>query len=103
MNIRITSRKFRAKDALKDFIKEEIKSLEKYDDRIQDVNVVLSFTHVKASIKTAEIILTLPGKTISVIESSEEFEKSVTFALEKIKKQMSKIKTKRLSRKKNED
>jgi putative sigma-54 modulation protein len=103
MNIRITSRKFKAKETLKDYIKEEIKSLEKYDDRILDVNVVLSFTHVKSSIKTVEIVLTLPGKTISVIESSEEFEKSVNFALVKIKKQISKIKTKRLSRKKNED
>lgn len=103
MNIQITSRKFRAKDSLKDFIKEEVKSLEKFNDQILDVNVILSYTHPKDSIKTSEIILGLPGKIITVIESSEEFEKSVSGAVEKIKKQLHKIKTKRLSRKKNED
>ncbi len=103
MNIQITSRKFRAKDSLKDFIKEEVKSLEKFNDAILDVNVILSYTHSKDSIKTSEIILGMPGKIITVIESSEEFEKSVSKAVEKIKKQLQKIKTKRLSRKKDED
>ena len=103
MNIQITSRKFRAKDSLKDFIKEELKSLEKFNDQILDVNVILSFTHPKDSIKTSEIIVGLPGKLITVIESSDEFEKAISGAVEKIKKQLNKIKTKRLSRKKNED
>jgi putative sigma-54 modulation protein len=103
MNIRITSRKFRAKDYLKDFIKEEIKTLEKFEDRIQDVNVVLSFTHPKDSIKSAEIVLSLPGKIISVTESSVEFEKSVVIAVQKIRKQITKLKTKKIIRKKNED
>ncbi len=103
MNIQITSRKFRAKDSLKDFIKSEVKSLEKFNDQIQGVNIILSYTHPKNSIKTSEIILNLPGKTITVIESSEEFEKSVIGAVEKIRKQLAKIKTKRLTRKKNED
>lgn len=103
MNIQITSRKFRAKDSLKNFIKDEVKSLEKFNDQIIDVNVVLSFTHLKDSIKTAEFILSLPGKTITVEKSSEEFEKSVTLAVEKIRKQLGKLKTKRLARKKNED
>ena len=103
MNIQITSRKFRAKDSLKDFIKSEVKSLERFNDQILDVNVILSFTHPKDSIKTSELVLGLPGKTITVIESSEEFEKSVSLAVEKIKKQLGKIKTKKLARKKNED
>jgi putative sigma-54 modulation protein len=103
MNIRITSRKFKAKDSLKDYIKEEIKTLEKFEDRIHDVNVVLSFTHPKDSIKSAEIVLSLPGKIISVTESSEEFEKSVAIAVQKIRKQITKLKTKKIIRKKNED
>ena len=103
MNIRITSRKFKAKQSLKDFIKEEIKSLEKFEDRILDANVVLSFTHSKDSIKSVEIVLSLPGKIISVTESSDDFEKSASIAVQKIRKQISKLKTKRISRKKNED
>lgn len=101
MNIRITSRKFKAKDSLKDYIKAEVKSLEKYYDQILDCNVILSFTHVKDSIKTAEVIIKLPGHTITVETSSEEFEKSVTLAVDKIEKQLVKIKTKRVAKKKS--
>lgn len=103
MNIKITSRKFKAKDSLKDYIKNEVSVLEKFFDQIHDVNVILSFTHTKDSIKTAEINVSIPGKIISVETSSEEFEKSVASSVEKIRKQLSKIKTKRLSRPKNED
>lgn len=100
MNIRITSRKFKAKETLKEFIKDEVKSLERYFDEILDCNVILSFTHMKDSIKTAEVIVKLPGHTISVEVSSDEFEKSVSQAVEKIQKQLIKIKTKRVDKKK---
>lgn len=103
MNIQITSRKFRAKDSLKDFIKQEIKELEKFNDQILDINVILSFTHPKDSIKIAEIIVKLPGKSITIENSSDTFEKSVTSAVEKIKTQLKKLKTKRIIRPKNED
>ncbi len=98
MNIRITSRKFKAKDSLKDFIKNEIKSLEKNNNQILDVNVILSFTHIKDSIKTSEIIVTVPRHTFSVTVSSDEFEKSISSAVEKLQKQLIKLKTKRLTR-----
>jgi len=103
MNIQITSRKFKAKDSLKDFIKDEVKALEKFNDDILDVNVVLSFTHPKDSIKIAEVIVKLPGKSITIENSSDTFEKSVCSAIEKIKTQLKKIKTKRIVRPKNED
>jgi len=103
MNIQITSRKFKAKDSLKNFIKEEIKELEKFNDQILDINVILSFTHPKDSIKIAEIIVKLPGKSITIENSSDTFEKSVTLAIEKIKTQLKKLKTKRIVRPKNED
>lgn len=98
MNIRITSRKFRAKDSLKDFITDEIKKLERFNDNIMDVNVVLSFTHLKDSIKEVEILLQLPGKTLTVSESSEDFFKSVSLATEKVERQLKKIKDKRLAK-----
>lgn len=100
MNIQITSRKFRAKDSLKDYIKEEIKRLERYNDKIMDVNVVLSFTHLVDSIKQVEMTVKVPGKIVSVSNESEEFEKSVSGAIEKVIKQLKKIKTKRIARKK---
>lgn len=98
MNVKITSRKFRAKNSLKDFIREGITVLEKYNDEIISVDVILSFTHIKDSIKTAEIKLSVPKKIITVTSDSDEFEKSVTLSIEKIRKQLSKLKTKRLVR-----
>lgn len=103
MNIQITARKFRAKDSLKDFIREEIKSLEKFSDQIIEANIVLSYIHPKDSIKNVEIVLQIPGKVITVNEASEEFEKSLNVAIEKLKRQLTKVKTKRIVRKKNED
>ena len=100
MNIQITARKFRAKDSLKDFIRNEIKSLERFNDDILDVNVVLSYTHLKDSIKSAEIVVQIPGKTITVNQSSDAYEKSVSGAIQKIIRQLSKVKTKRIARKK---
>jgi len=98
MNINITSRKFKAKETLKEFINEEVKLLEKYNEKILDVDVVLSYTHVKDSIKTAEIIVKIPGKTLNVSEDSEEFSKSVNIALGKLKRQLKREKSKRISR-----
>lgn len=100
MNIQITSRKFKAKDSLKDYIKEEIKKLERFYDSVIDVNVVLSFTHLTDSIKTAELTVKIPGKVISVSSDSGEFEKSVDASIEKVIRQLKKIKTKRITRKK---
>ena len=100
MNIKITSRKFKAKDSLKDYITEEIKSLEKFNDRILDVNVVLSYTHLKDSIKNVEIIMQIPGKVITVNDSRDEYEKAISSALNKIIRQLAKVKTKRIARKK---
>ncbi|MBI9072155.1 MAG: ribosome-associated translation inhibitor RaiA [Melioribacteraceae bacterium] len=98
MNVQITSRKFKCRDSLKEFITNELKTLEKYNDEILESEVILHFTHVKDSIKTAEINLTIPGKVFSASEESPEFEKSVTLAVEKIKSQLKKIKSKRLTR-----
>lgn len=94
MNIQITSRKFRAKDTLKDHIEKKIKSLQKYNSNILDVNVILSFTHLKDSIKTIEIILSVPGKVLTVSESSDDFRKSADRAVAKIERQLRKLKTK---------
>lgn len=98
MNINITARKFRAKDSLKDFISSELKTLEKFNSDILEANVILSYMHMKDSIKTAEINLQVPGKVISASEDSEDFNKSVDLAIVKLTKQLKKLKTKRLAK-----
>lgn len=97
MNIKITSRKFKAHDSLKDFIKDEVSTLEKYNDEIHDVDVILHFQNVNNSIKIAEIILKVPGTVLKAKEESEEFTKSISAAVGKLVRQLKKLKTKRIS------
>ncbi|MBU0474173.1 MAG: ribosome-associated translation inhibitor RaiA [Bacteroidetes bacterium] len=98
MNINITSRKFKAKDALKEFINNEIKSLEKFYDGILDIDVILSYIHEKDSIKTAELIVNIPGKSLAISEDSEDFGKSVSACADKMKRLLKKEKSKRISK-----
>lgn len=95
MNITITARKFKARETLKEYITDSLNSLRKFHDDIIRADVILSFQNVKASIKNAEITLHVPGQTIVATESADEFEKSVNASVEKLSRQLKKIKTKR--------
>ncbi|MGE5352039.1 MAG: ribosome hibernation-promoting factor, HPF/YfiA family [Acidobacteriota bacterium] len=93
MNIQITSRKFKAKDSLKEYIYAEVGALDRLNDSINDIEVILSYENLKDSTKIAEIILPIPGKVLTAKENSDDFKKSVSAAVTKIEKQLSKIKT----------
>lgn len=98
MNITITARKFKAHPSLKDYINGEIKSLEKYNYDILSADVILSYQNTKDSVKTAEIILQVPGQTLNATETSDDFKKSINIANEKLIRQLKKLKTKRIER-----
>ena len=98
MNIQITSRKFRAKDSLKDYIKKELNSLEKINEDIIDANIILGYTHLKDSIKNVEIQIKVPGKVLTASDESDEFKKSINKVKLKIEKQLKTLKSKRLAR-----
>jgi len=98
MNIHITSRKFKTKDSLKETITSKLMSLQKYNDNILDADVTLDFTHFKDSIKTAEIKLNLPRTTLLATESSEDFQKSVNLAVDKLARQLKEVKSKQRSK-----
>ena len=98
MNITITARKFKAHSTLKSHIESEIKSLNKFNDDIINADVILSYQNNHDSIKIAEIILQVPGQRLAAKEESDDFEKSVSSAIEKISRQLVKLKTKRISR-----
>ena len=98
MNITITARKFKAHTTLKEHIDSEIKSLNKYNEDIINADVILSYQNNYDSIKIAEIILQVPGQTLAAKEESDAFEKSVSAAIEKISRQLVKLKTKKIYR-----
>ena len=102
MNISITARKFKAHQTLKSFITDEVSSLEKYTDEIINVDVILSYLNHKDSIKKSEIILHVPGQTLTATEDSDDFKKSTVIAVEKLSRQLEKIKSKKTVRIKND-
>jgi ribosomal subunit interface protein len=98
MNIRITARKFKARETLKDHIKDELKSLLKYNDGIIRADVILSFQNNHDSLKKAEISLQIPGHVLIATNESDEFIKAVNAASEKLSRQLKTLKSKRKSR-----
>ncbi len=98
MNIQITARKFKAHETLKEFIKDEISSLKRFNDDIISADVKLSYQNTQNSIKIAEVLLSIPGQTLTAKEESDDFKKSVSGAVEKLRNQLSTIKSKRTSK-----
>jgi putative sigma-54 modulation protein len=98
MNVQITSRKFRAKENLKTEIKEQLQSLEKFNDEILDANVILSYTHLKDSLKTVEITLTVPGKIFTAQDTSDDYGKSLIKVMAKLQRQLKTLKSKRIAK-----
>lgn len=97
MNISITARKFKAHHSLKDFITGEVSSLKKYNDDIMNADVILSYQNPRDSIKTVEIIVHVPGQTLNATENSDDFKKSISSTVDKLSRQLKKLKTKRTS------
>jgi putative sigma-54 modulation protein len=98
MNISITARKFKAHSTLKEYIQDEVKSLNKFNDDILNADVILSYQNMKESLKNAEIVLQVPGQTLTATEESDDFTKSVSAAVAKLSRQLKKLKTKRITR-----
>jgi ribosomal subunit interface protein len=98
MNIIITARKFKARETLKDHIKDEVKTLLRLNDNIISAEVILSFQNGHDSLKKTEITLRIPGQTLVAAEESDEFTKSVSAAVAKLLRQLKTLKSKRKSR-----
>jgi len=97
MNISITARKFKAHETLKDFISGEVSKIDRFYDNILDVDVILSYQANKDTTKTAEIIVKVPGQVLTASEVSDDYKKSTVLAVEKIQRQLEKLKTKKKS------
>ena len=95
MNVSITSRKFKARETLKEFINSEVVSLERFYDNILSADVILTYQNTRGSIKSAEIILKIPGMVLKAVDDSDDYKKSVSSAVEKLSRQLKKIKTKK--------
>ena len=95
MNIRINSVQFDADQKLENFIHGRISKLSHYYDDILGAEVFLRLENTQDSAnKITEIKLEVPGNDLFAKKQSKTFEESTDHAVEALKKQINKKKTK---------
>lgn len=101
MKINITSRHFKASDNLQNYINGKLEELTKYNEDILHADVVLA--EENTIVKSCEILLKLRQELLVAKENSDEFEKAIDKAVEKIDAQVYKLKDKQKTQKHNTD
>lgn len=101
MDIHITARKFRIHPSLKEHATDAVKKLDNHFDGVLRCNVTLSFERTTNSVKIADISLHMFGQDIVATEKSDNYYKSIDLAVEKLERQLSKLKSKIRSKDKN--
>jgi len=94
MDIQFTARHFKARGSLKNYAIGEIERLKKFYDGIVSADIILSYENTRNSVKVAEINLKVFGKHLVAVEKSDDFFKSVDYAVEKLERQLKKYKDK---------
>lgn len=96
MNIKINSLRFSPTNKLESFVEGKIKKLGQFYDEIIEAEVFLKLENTQnLENKVAEIRLEIPGNELFAKKQSKSFEESTDNAIDAIKKQMTRYKTKR--------
>lgn len=91
MNIAITTRGYKAPDRLKTYISDKMKRLDRFSDRIIDLEVILSYEKLD---QVVEFKLRLNNKKIFIKERSDDVFKSVDIAIDNLERQVTRVKEK---------
>jgi putative sigma-54 modulation protein len=95
MDLNIQSIHFTADSKLVDFISKKLEKLETYDDKIITADVFLKLdSHQKVKDKVVDIKVNVPGNTLFSSETTKSFEESADLAVENLRRQLMKRKTK---------
>ena len=94
MNTTVTSRHFKAHETLVEYAEGAVAKLERYYDGIIKCEVKLSFEKPRNSAKVVEIILSVYKTKITAMQTSDDFNKSIDGAVEKVLAQLKKYKEK---------
>ncbi len=94
MDMHITARHFKAHETLRSYAFRAINKLEDQYDGIVSAKLILSYEKAVNSVKTAELIVKVPGSILKAQEKSSEYQKSIDTAVEKIERQLQKYKSK---------
>lgn len=98
MNIQITARHFKIHPTLNEQILKSSESLQHFHDGIIKTEVILSFEKVRGSLKCVELVVFIYDHTLTIMEKSEDFVKSLDIAIKKMERLLIKFKEKRNSR-----
>ncbi|MEA3287523.1 MAG: ribosome-associated translation inhibitor RaiA [Candidatus Marinimicrobia bacterium] len=92
MKVNIVARHFDISEKTRDYIQAEVDHrLEPVYDRIVNCKVIVDKTK---NDYIAEVILNVPGETMTAKETSNDLSKSVDYVVKKMRKQLAKHKTK---------
>ncbi len=91
MKIAITTRGYKAPDRLKTYINDKMKRLDRFSDRILDMDAVLSYEKLD---QVVEFKLRINNKKIFVKERSDDIFKSIDRAVDNLERQVAKVKEK---------
>lgn len=104
MQININSVHFKADKQLEDFITDRLQKVGKYHDNIIGSDVVLKLENTdKPENKIAEIRLKIKGNDLISSKQCKTFEEATDSAVEALRRQLKKVKTKQQSKKINPD
>ena len=92
MTITVTSRHFKAHQALVDYAEDAVRGLSRYYDGIIKCVVILSFEKTRRSTKIAEVNISVYRHKITAEGRTDEFSKSIDAAVEKALVQLKKFK-----------
>ena len=98
MTIQIKGTGIELTDAIKEYAQEKVKSLEKFFDRVTDVNIDVgmeSHHHLKGKIYYAEVNMSVPGKLIRVRKNAVDLYKAIDKVKDHLKVELQGMKEKR--------
>jgi putative sigma-54 modulation protein len=91
MNLRITARRFKLPDDMKQYVEQKASKLDRYYDGIIKIDVILGWEKLT---RFAELKIDVNSKQIVIKEISEDMRKSIDLALERAERQLKKYKSK---------
>ena len=95
MKVFTQSVNFNADKSLMDFTQKKVMSLEKYHDKIVDVEVFLKVQNTSdKENKITEIKINIPGSELMVKKEAKTFEEGVSLAVDSMKRQLKRSKEK---------
>jgi putative sigma-54 modulation protein len=95
MNVFVQSVNFNSDKKLIDFVEKRVESLEKFHDKIIDVEVFLKVQNKSdKENKITELKINIPGSELIVKKENKTFEEGISAAVDTMKRQLKKSKEK---------